>query len=297
MTRVNWSRLRQILRRFGGSALVVVGLAAMIGVLLQTWEQAAPRMRGMDLRTSAVSTLCAIGMMACSALAFAVLAQPNDLRLASIRTTAGVYLLAQPLKYLPGRVWSIAFQLARVAEQVGMLGALAATLTHLFVTTVTSLLLFDAAVQSRWSILLAGASVIAIWLWRGGVQRYFSPSTCLNRSFLHLASTSVAILGEWLLFLAVSWLICNAMSGSEVDFLLVTALYAVSWLFGSLVAFAPGGIGIREGGFVALALISGIPADIAASFAVIARLIFVVAEVGGACAALVCLRVSRRSRS
>lgn len=294
---MNWSRLRQMLRRLGGPALFLAGLAAMIGVLLQTWEQAAPRMRGVDLGTSSFSTLCAIGMMGCSALAFSVLAHPNDLRLSSIRTTAGVYLLAQPLKYLPGRVWSIAFQLARVAEQVGMLGALAATLTHLFVTTVTSLLLFDAAVQSRWSTLLAGASVIAIWLWRGGVQRYFSPSTCLNRSFLHLVATTVAVLGEWLLFLAVSWLICNALAGSEVDFLLITALYAVSWLLGSLVAFAPGGIGIREGGFVALALISGIPADIAASFAVIARLIFLVAEVAGACAALACLRVTGRPPS
>jgi uncharacterized membrane protein YbhN (UPF0104 family) len=55
---------------------------------------------------------------------------------------------------------------------------------------------------------------------------------------------------------------------------------AVSWLVGFLAVPVPGGVGVREAVFVALA--GNLPLGVAASTAVVARLIFVAVDAAGA---------------
>ncbi len=93
----------------------------------------------------------------------------------------------------------------------------------------------------------------------------------------------------WALIGTATWLVVRSlgMNGSWYD---ITCATIVAWLAGFVVVFAPGGIGIREAAFIAL---SGLDSGDAALVAVVARLVFVTVDVGGAALATVWLRLRR----
>jgi hypothetical protein len=59
----------------------------------------------------------------------------------------------------------------------------------------------------------------------------------------------------------------------------------LSWIIGFAVVFVPGGIGVREAAFTAIASVA-VPPHIAATVAVVSRLVFVAADALGAAAAV-----------
>ena len=94
-----------------------------------------------------------------------------------------------------------------------------------------------------------------------------------------------------------SWVLIGGSSlafawglGADGDAINVVVATAVAWIVGFIALPVPGGIGVREATFVALA--STLPTGIAASVAVIARLAFITVDASGA--ALTTLILARR---
>jgi uncharacterized membrane protein YbhN (UPF0104 family) len=94
-----------------------------------------------------------------------------------------------------------------------------------------------------------------------------------------------------------SWVLIGSVSIAIVAGLGVTAdpvnlvlATAVAWIVGFVALPTPGGIGVREAVFVALA--SSLPAGIGAVVAVVARLVFIAVDAAGAA---VTSMVARRS--
>ena len=85
----------------------------------------------------------------------------------------------------------------------------------------------------------------------------------------------VRLLPSWLLLGATSVAISLGLGyqGSYLDIIFAST---VSWIIGFLALPVPGGVGVRESVFVALT--PGLPAGIAATVAVIARLVFIVVD-------------------
>ncbi len=96
---------------------------------------------------------------------------------------------------------------------------------------------------------------------------------------------------SWLLIGLATYSVAVAFgeAGSVVN---IVAATAISWVVGFVVLPVPGGIGVRETAFVALA--TSLSPAIAATVAVAARLVFVVVDATGAAVATL---VSRRGRT
>jgi uncharacterized membrane protein YbhN (UPF0104 family) len=87
----------------------------------------------------------------------------------------------------------------------------------------------------------------------------------------------------WLINGVATWLIALTFD-PHASF--VTMMFAgiLSWVVGFIVIFVPGGIGVREASFTAIASVS-MSSQIAATVAIVSRLVFMVADATGALAA------------
>ncbi|MCU1375698.1 MAG: hypothetical protein JWO68_2984 [Actinomycetia bacterium] len=83
----------------------------------------------------------------------------------------------------------------------------------------------------------------------------------------------------WLLIGGATWSVARALD-PHADLTRVLLATAVSWLAGFLAVPVPGGVGVREAVFVAAA--GTMPGGVAASTAVLARVIFVAVDAAGA---------------
>lgn len=100
--------------------------------------------------------------------------------------------------------------------------------------------------------------------------------------------TSVGLVARhappWLANGAATWLVALTFAPDAPVWTMVFA-GIVSWIIGFAVVFVPGGIGVREAAFTAIASVA-VPPHIAATVAVVSRLVFVAADALGAAAAV-----------
>ena len=97
----------------------------------------------------------------------------------------------------------------------------------------------------------------------------------------------------WLAMGTATWLVALTFA-PDAPIIVVTFAGILSWVAGFLVLFVPGGIGVREAVFTAIASVALAP-HVAATVAVMSRLVFLSADViGAAGAAAVAGRATRR---
>ena len=266
-------------RKLVGGAAFVLAVVAIGWSAGHQWREIVTRLEQLDILFSAAAALAGTAMLAFSAFGLGFLAHPGSIHFAVVWRVARIYLIAQPLKYLPGRIWALAYQVAKIGEQAGNRMAVAASLSQLALSTVGSLVVFGIASGAQPLLLPAALFVAAVWLWRGGVARYLGIAGVEWMSIGQTLRVLGSVACEWATFALATWLTCRALaSGDEFSFSLV-ALYSIAWIVGSLAAITPGGLVIREGGFVALCQINGIPGEFAGMFALVARLVFTISEI------------------
>lgn len=90
----------------------------------------------------------------------------------------------------------------------------------------------------------------------------------------------------WVAIATTQVLVARALD-PDADLLLVAFASLVSWVAGFAAIPVPGGVGVREAVFVALA---GLPPGVGVATAVVSRLLFVVVDTGGAALGAVALR-------
>ncbi len=248
---------------------------------------------GTTLAGIAPLTFCALVlpgalMMVATGASFALLVLPRDSDWVQRSKIVGIYLTAQIIKYLPGRVWGLVYQLKRLTEQVHMSQGIVASVNHMILTILISMLFLGLAfdVPGAWSLMLFGASLGLLWTQRGGIAAYLTWVTNIPLTTLApLPMQTVLGIGtclalEWAFYLMV-WtglFMLLSMPPEPEMILALASLYAGSWIFGSLVSLVPGGLGVREGGFVMLGLVLGIPEPKLMAIAILARLILTLAE-------------------
>jgi glycosyltransferase 2 family protein len=208
------------------------------------------------------------------------------------------YFIGQLGKYVPGGIWPVVGR-AEMARRGGVSPGVA------YASTVLSLgLTYLAAILAATGTLLMGAT--------GGAEVTWQPVVALlpvGVAALHPAvvervlqllrrisgrplsirvprwSTSVLLLllhlPAWLGIGLTTWIIAQALAPTPVDVRNIVFATTLSWVVGFLAVGVPGGIGVREAVFVAAATSVG-SSGIAAAIALVARMIFVLVDLGGA---------------
>ena len=208
------------------------------------------------------------------------------------------YFVGQLGKYVPGGVWAIMGR-GEWARAEGVPGAVAyssvvlsmgsAYLSALLVGVALMPFLLGDGVSSDVPfvavlvLLPVGLLIIhpAVLRWAlDAVRRVTKRELILMiPSWRQSVSLVMRQLPSWILIGSANYLIAVAF-GSGGDVCHVVAATAVSWVVGFLALPVPGGLGVREGVFVALA--TSLPVGIAATVALVARLVFIAVDTSGA---------------
>lgn len=230
----------------------------------------------------------------------------------------GLHLAGQVLRYLPGRVWGIAYQVSASQGKIPGARVARANVDLMAFSLIGSTIVASVIIGARqgwpaWMLVLlafSGATILAtlflgganwvarqmlVWLPSrakralGGIA-----STDLNYSRLTQAAAVFAL--SWTLYV-IGWsALAKAFpSFSHIDFVTLSAYYSIASIIGIISAVTPAGLGVREGAFVILA--SGVvAAEEIAFFAVFGRLWLMTIELLLFATGFVLLRRAGRSR-
>jgi hypothetical protein len=220
------------------------------------------------------------------------------------------YFVGQLGKYLPGGVWAVMGR-GEWARSEGVPGAVAYTsvlmsmgsayLAALLLTAVlvpmSGVLGADGDPRFLWILLLLPLGFALIHPRVLGSALRLARRITKRQLILMVpswkASSIVVIqqLPSWLLIGTASLAISSAL-GIAGDPINVIQATVIAWIIGFLALPTPGGIGVREAVFVTMA--TSLPAGIAATVALIARLLFITVDASGA--AMTTFLLARRKR-
>ena len=297
------------LRRFAtfsrwlGPAVAVAASVFVVRVLSREWPAAREALRNASLRWTAAAAVLALAAMVAMALPWRRVLRLFGVSV-SLGATVGMYFAGEIGKYLPGGVWPVVGR-GELAHRAGIArssayASVALSLVTLYlaaaVTGAALLPLPGAGSMPLVAFVLvpaAAAAMVALnpRLLAGGLNtaaRVLRRPLVLEpprwRSSLSLVALYVP---AWALVAVATWCVARSLEPAAglVD---VGGAAVVSWLAGFVVVGVPGGVGVREATFVALA--GGLPAGAAAATAVVARLLFVAVDAAGALVALPGLR-------
>lgn len=211
---------------------------------------------------------------------------------------ANLYFTGQLIKHLPGRVWSIAYQVAmgdRASASEWIVINLVFTVLSIWFALWVSISVLAFTFDWKWGVFfLAFGTLIYIYISKGMIFDFllkildrFSISTIENitNSFKCFAGVQGKERFKiWLLFVS-GWLVYFiAWAGygfawdklTPLDGVWLCAFYTIAWFFGYISLVTPSGLGIRELVFVALA--RDFPPDVIATIAITSRALLLVID-------------------
>ena len=286
-------------RGVGASSLVglLMGGAAtyfVIRTLVDEWSEASERIRDANYNWLVAALVLAALGMATIGWCWGRVLRVLGVRVPSGRVTAW-YFVGELGKYLPGGVWPVLGrgELARrggvprtrayasVAMSLGVL-----YLAAMFVGAALLPFAISGGGFSPWMLLLAALPVglvllhhdVLDWLLRRVsrlTKREIDVDIPVWRDSLMLVARYVP---SWLFIGTATWAVARALT-PDAPFTRVVFAAVLSWIAGFLAVPVPAGAGIREAVLLAA---SGLDGGVAATTAIVARVIFIAVDLGGA---------------
>ena len=235
------------------ATVLVVGVAVgfVAATLADRWEESRDALR--DARPAWLA-LAALG--AAAGMTWIAWTWRHAARLTGGDMTSGQsvrwYVVGELGKYVPGSVWPVVGR-AELARRAGADRRIAYSGVALSLVAVYAANAVVVAALRVWPL---AAAVVAVALLVPPARRY--------------ALLVIRYLPAWVLIATATWCVARAFGPAAWTDVAPAAVF--SWLVGFLVIPAPGGVGVREAAFVAAV---GLPAGVAATIAVVARLVFV----------------------
>lgn len=294
------------LRRTARLTLGLLAVALLLAVLWRSREDLGAALRRLDGAAVALSSVLALLALVASMLQWRALLAALG-HLLPVRTAARLYFLTQIGKYLPGSIWPVVAQieLGREAGVRPHASGVAAAL-NLLLAIVTgialglgSLLVSTGSVGDYWWLLVPLAVLLLLlrpqglrWLLAVALRLARRPAVELEvRTPLVLVATGWSVV-MWLLFgLHVHVLVAALPGGGSL--LRSVGAYALAWVAGFLVFFAPAGAGARELSLVVL-LAPPLGRPEALAVAVVSRVVTVAGDLVVAAGGIAAARWHRR---
>jgi uncharacterized membrane protein YbhN (UPF0104 family) len=252
-----------------------------------------------------LATLLVFLSIALNGVIFYLFLHPDGKSFYPLSQVLKLHYSAQLLRYLPGRIWGILYQVSAASGHVPAFRITRANLDwmifSLMGSSLVSLLLIG--YQYSWplyylvAVLLVGMLSISGML-LGGVNhllrmyrlifprrlqkfyKFFSALAEARISPLQLMKVSFWFLLSWALYFS-GWVLLEHVypQFSGVDFVALCAFYSLAAIIGVLSAITPAGLGVREAVFLLLTMGSQ-PPEIVAFFALFARLWLLIIDLG-----------------
>lgn len=304
------ARERPGIKTVGATTTVglLLGGAAMFYVvrrLARDWPSASDALTGADLGWMAMAVVCAV--LAMSSIGWG---WRHVLRLLGVRVPIGRaiawYYVGEMGKYLPGGVWPVLGrgELARrggvprsrayasVALSLGLL-----YLAALFVAAGFLPFSLSGGGFNGWMLFLLALPVGVIMLHHSVLGRMVAAVERLTRRSIDVEipqwRDSLVLVARyvptWFLVGTATWAIARSLT-PDASYPRVMFATVLSWTAGFLAVPVPAGAGIRE---AVLTASSGLDGGVAAATAIVARILFVLVDVGGA---LICAPMASRKR-
>jgi hypothetical protein len=239
------------------------------------------------LAASLLLTVLAKGFLAENAR---IAAQRNGI-LMGFLTSARLYNLSQLGKYLPGSIWQFVGRAAAYRARGAAYGPIrdALLVESLWVVAGSAVI----------GVLLVGPQVVGLvtqsltpmlaWWLGGGLLAsvllavsvlLWKRRLALHYAHLAMPSVRVAVVqaGIWVVLGLAFWVLTRACR-LEVSPVFATGLFAVGYSLGFLVPFAPAGLGIRDA-ILTIGLVPYVPAGEALAVTILARVIYLLVDVG-----------------
>jgi len=220
------------------------------------------------------------------------------------------YFIGELGKYVPGGVWSVVARgelarnagLSRVSSYGATLVSIAIAYLAAIVTAGATVVLDGAVIDSSWMVLavLVPISLLALHPRAIGMGLNIISKIGRRPAELDPPSWGTAMrlmlfhVPAWVAIGTATWLVALSLDGTGPTFTNILFAAVISWIAGLLAVPVPGGIGVREAVFVALAT-SLSSAGVAAAIAITSRLLFVLVDAGSAVVVSLVARRSTRS--
>ena len=289
-----------------GIAVGIAGIAFVARTLINKWDEVSVAFQQMDALPLAASLLLALGALTIIGSTWSTILRHRNHHIPT-STALAWYFTGQLGKYVPGGIWAIVGR-AEMAVRGGT------NRTDAYVSTGISMMttyLASVVVISVGSILSWTYPIIGIALLLGGIlglALYAHPS--IHKTVLALSKKFLPngiVLAPWQVLLRYTtlhtpaWILMSLSTsitasafGAKVSIAEMFFFTATSWLIGFIAIGVPGGIGVRESVFTALATPT-IGAPLAVSIALASRFVFILADVLGALASNAIVRLRRRA--
>jgi uncharacterized membrane protein YbhN (UPF0104 family) len=288
----------QPLRRLLAIAVVCAAMAYLIWATTADSNALADAIGGSDYWLWGASVIVFLPMFLAQARyhALALRGMDPDRRAFCASRDAAAFLQSQVVRYLPGKIWGLLYQVDRMKDRHPAARVLAANLWQMVSTNLlslaigASLILLGTGVAPGWVALLLVLSSVAVseflhrtrlfalalawfssrsvWFARLGLP---SPPTGLS------ARGTILLLIEWLFFAAGLWLLM-AERVEPAAAITAIGLYATSSTAAILAIAVPAGIAVREALFVSAHDVVGASGATLLVIATQARLSMVAAE-------------------
>lgn len=221
----------------------------------------------------------------------------------SRRAGLPIYLQAQVVRYLPGKIWGVVYQSQRMsgthrASEVVIANLWQMATTNLLAAGLVASLLLALRLSTLWLLLLIPVVLLVEWLHRhpaieslglrllARVAPRFAPLAA-DRPMPPMPWKGTALLcSEWVFYFAAFLAVLHGR-GEFHELLLLGTWYGGASLLALAAFVVPAGIAVREAIFVAAPGLVGADAATLAVTAALARLMFLGAEVAAALIATV----------
>ena len=281
-------------------SLMAAGIGWIIYLLVTTMEDRsrfAPDSAGWLV----VATLLVAVSIGMTVTIFGLFLNANADQSYPARTIAQLHIAGQLLRYLPGRIWGLAFQISSTRGTIPAARLARANMDFMVFSTIGSASVGIALIvyQKSWpwwvaTIPVLGGLMILGVLFFGGANRMLLLARRMlparmariceqlsmeQPSFLRLAAITAIFLASWLAYLAGWGMLGRVFHAfARADFIALCAYYTLASVIGIMSVVTPAGLGVREAAFVMLAANSA-DRETVAFFAVFGRVWLMIIEI------------------
>jgi len=289
-----------------GIAVGVAGIAFVVRTLVDKWDEVSDAFRQMDVVPLLASLLLALGALTIIGSTWATILKHRDHRVSTTRALSW-YFTGQLGKYVPGGIWAVVGR-AEMAVRGGTQrsDAYVSTGVSMMTTYLASAVVICAGSLLSWTYPIVGISLLIGGVF--GLALYAQPS--IHSAVLRLSMKFLPngiVLAPWKVLLRYTalhtpaWILMSlstsitaAAFGAQISITEMFFYTATSWLIGFVAIGVPGGIGVRESVFTALATPT-IGAPLAVSIALASRFVFIIADIVGALISNTIVRLGSRA--
>ena len=292
----------------GGILIGIAGIAFVVRTIVTKRHEvsdAFSHLDGITLIASLALGLCAMTLIGYQWTRMLVTRGHH----APPRSAMAWYFAGQLGKYVPGGIWPIVGR-AELATRSGVTrtDAYAATGLSMVTTYLAAALTICLGSLLSWSYplvgilgllsLIAGFAAFSNSFLRSktlAVLGRISPRASALTEPRRLLVLTLAHLPPWLL-MSLSTSVTASAFGADIGIVHMLFITSASWLAGFVVVGVPGGIGVRESVFTALAG-TAISPGVAVSLALASRVVFIAVDLVGALAANIVAKTAKSAKA